>query len=260
MTYHMSRVVHWIQDRSVANYPTHILRQLHQNPWSEFAILHFQVLSGSDRFANLIQWFSMIGTIVGVSLLAKQLGASSRGQILAAVISVTIPMGILQGSSTQNDYVVSFWLVCFIYYAILLKENSKPLYLLATGAGLGLSILTKATAYIYAFPFMAWISLSLIKSRHARGLLQIILIITTAFVINLGHYARNYDLYGSPLGPGQEGDSYKYSNDIFTVSSVTSNVIRNIGLHIGTPFNRVNAFLENGIYQLHRIIGIDPND
>jgi 4-amino-4-deoxy-L-arabinose transferase-like glycosyltransferase len=260
MTYHMGRVVHWIQNSSVANYPTNIVRQLYENPWAEFAILHFQILSGTDRFANLIQWFSMIGSALGVSLLAKQLGASSRGQILAAAVSVTIPMGILQGSSTQNDYVVSFWLVCFTYFAIRLKEDDQHLYSLATGAGLGLSILTKATAYFFAFPFMAWISLSLIKSRHARGLLQIILVVTTAFVINLGHYTRNYDLFGSPLGPSGEGGSYTFSNDIFTVSSLTSNTIRNVGLHIGTPFDGVNAFLENGIYQLHRIIGIDPND
>lgn len=260
MTYHMSRVVHWIQNRSVADYPTSIDRQLHQNPWAEFAILHFQILSGSDHFANLIQWFSMLGTALGISLLAKQLGANLRGQIFAAFISVTIPMGILQGSSTQTDYVVSFWFVCFTYYAILLKEKNKLLYSLATGIGLGLSILTKATAYIYAFPFMAWISLSLIKSRHARGLLQIILIVTTAFVINLGHYSRNYDLNGSPLGPGQEGEGYKYSNDVFSISSVTSNVIRNIGLQIGTPFDNVNAFLNKGIYKVYRVIGIDPND
>ena len=259
MTYHMSRVAHWIQDRSIANYPTHILRQLYENPGAEFAILHFQILSGSDRFANLIQWFSMIGSALGISLLAKQLGASSRGQIFAAFVCVTIPMGILQGSSTQNDYVVSFWLVCFTYFAILLKESGKPLYSLATGAGLGLSILTKATAYFYAFPFMVWISLSLIKSRRTRGLLQIILVVIVALVINLGQYIRNYDLFGSPLGPSQEG-LINFSNDIFTLSSVTSNVIRNTALHIGTPFDRVNTFLDNEIYQFHRVIGIDPND
>lgn len=259
MTYHMSRVVHWIQNRSIAHYPTNFLPQLYESPWAEFAIMHFQILTGGDRFANLIQWFSLVGTVLGVSLLAKQLGAGLRGQIFAAVFSVTIPMGILQGSSTQTDYVVSFWLVCFAYFAIRHKEEDRILYSLATGMSLGLSMLTKPTAYIYAFPFMAWISLSLIKSRHGRGLLQIILIVTTAFVINLGHYSRNYNLFGSPLGPSQEG-GHKYSNDIFTVSSITSNVIRNIGLHIGTPFDQVNSFLENGIYKVHRIIGFETND
>jgi len=260
MTYHMSRVVHWIQNSRVANYPTHILRQLYQPPWAEFAVLHFQILSGTDRFANLIQWSAMIGTALGVSLLAQQFGAGSRGQFFAAVISITIPMGILQGSSTQNDYVVSFWLVCFTHYAILLKERDQSHYSLAAGAGLGLAILTKSTAYIFALPIMVWISLSLIRSRHARGLLQVILIVAAALVVNLGQYARNYELFGNALGPGDDGDSLKFSNDIFTLSSVTSNLIRNIGLHIVTPSNRVNAFLEEEIYKIHTVIGIDPND
>ena len=145
-----------------------ILRQLHSNPWSEFAILHFQILDGGDRFANFIQWFSMVGSIVGVSLLAKELKATIRGQIFAAVACATIPMGILQGSSTQTDYVVSFWLVCFVYFAMLLRRKADLLYALATGVALGLAILTKATAYIFAFPFLAWLGLSSIKLRHAK--------------------------------------------------------------------------------------------
>lgn len=260
LTYHMSRVAHWIQNGSVANYPTNALRQLHQNPGAEFTILNFQILSGGDRLANLVQWFSMIGSVVGVSVLAKQLGAGVRGQIFAAVVVATIPMGILQASSTQNDYVVAFWLVCFAYYAMLLKAEGKLLYALATGASLGLAILTKATAYVYAFPFVVWIGLSLIKSRHTKGLSLVIVIIVTSLALNLGHYARNYELYGSPIGPGQEGGSYRYSNDTFTISSAASNVIRNVGLHMGTPFNEVNGALERGIYELHSVIGIDPKD
>lgn len=260
MTYHMSRVMHWVQNGSVAYYPTHILRQLHQNPWDEFAILHFQILSGSDRFANLIQWFSMVGATIGVSLIAKQLRANFRGQIFAAAISVTIPMGILQGSSTENDYVVSFWLVCFTYFAILLKENGKYIHSLAVGICLGLAILTKATTYIYALPFMVWIGVSLIKSRHVKGLWLIFPIVIIATAINFGHYSRNYDLYSNPLGPGQEGEKYTYSNNVFTMASITNNAIRNIGLHVGTPFEPLNSLLENGFYELHRFIGIDPND
>ena len=260
MTYHMSRVMHWIQNKSVAFYPTHILRQLHMNPWSEFAILHFQILNGGDGFANFIQWFSMVGSIVGVSLLAKELNASIRGQIFAAVVCVTIPMGVLQGSSTQTDYVVSFWLVCFVYFAIRLRKEANLLYALGTGAALGLGILTKATAYIFAFPFLAWLVLSTIKFRLSNKMLFIALALIITFVTNLGHYARNYDLFGNPLGPGQEGPDFIYTNETFSVSAVTSNLIRNVGLHLGTPINRLNAALVNTIIFLHKLIGIPPND
>lgn len=133
MTYHMSRVAHWIQNHSVAHYPTYNLPQLFHPPFAEFAIMHLQILSGSDRFANFVQWFSMIGSIIGVSLIAKELNADLRGQVLAAVFCATIPMGILQASSTQNDYVVAFWLVCLAYFVLLAikeKKNKHIPYLL----------------------------------------------------------------------------------------------------------------------------------
>jgi hypothetical protein len=262
MAYHMSRVMHWIQNKNVAFYPTNILRQLDSNPWSEFAILHFQILDGGDRLANFIQWFSMVGSIVGVSLLAKEFKATIRGQLFAAVVSATIPMGILQGSSTQTDYVVSFWLVCFVYFAMLLRKEDNLLYALGTGAALGLGILTKATMYFFAFPFLAWLGLYSIKNHHAKKILFIVLALVIAFIINFGHYARNYDLFGNPLGTGREGEgpNYVYANEVYTFSAVTSNLIRNVSLHLGTPIYRVNAALDNAISLLHKFIGISPND
>lgn len=100
MTYHMSRVMHWAQNGGVAFYPTHRLSQLHAGPWAEYGILHFYLLSAGDRFSALIQWFGMAGSLIGVSLIARQLGANVRGQLLSALFCVTIPMGILQASST----------------------------------------------------------------------------------------------------------------------------------------------------------------
>ena len=260
MTYHLSRVSHWVQQKSVAFYPTHILRQLHQNPWSEFAILQFQILDGSDRFANFIQWFSMVGSILGVSLLAKELKASVRGQVLAGVVCATIPMGILQGSSTQTDYVVSFWLVCFTYFIFLLRENGKLVYALAAGAALGLGVLTKATAIIFAFPFLIWLVLSTIRRRSKNLAWLTAVILALAFLTNLGHFARNYDLYRNPLGPGSENEIFSYSNEIFSLPAVVSNLIRNTGLHLSTSFNQVNAVFEKGIALIHRFLQISPND
>jgi hypothetical protein len=147
--------------------------------------------------------------------------------------------------------VVSFWLVCFVYFALLLRKNGNLLYALAAGAALGLGILTKPTAYLVALPFLTWLSVSAIK--------RIPLVLGLALVINAGQYARNYDLFGHPLGPGRDGDIV-FANETHTVPAVTSNLIRNVGLHLGTPIGRVNAGLENAIVWLHQRIGISPND
>jgi hypothetical protein len=260
MTYHLSRIIHWMQNQSVAFYPTHILRQLHQNPWSEYALLQFQVLLGNDRLANFVQWFSMVGSIFGVSLIAKEMKADVRGQILAAVACATIPMGILQGSSTQTDHVLSFWLVCFVHFALQFKKDASPLNALGMGAALGLAILTKATAYIYAFPFMAWIGVTALKPFQSRKIALIGLAVLLAFALNFRHYTRNHYLYGHPLGPRNEGPQYGYANETFSPAPVTSNIIRNISLHLGTSIEQPNPGLDKFLYALHDVIGISAND
>jgi hypothetical protein len=109
MTYHLPRVVYWIQNQSVAFFSTPDLRQLCMPPWAEFAMLHGHVLFGSDRLDNMVQWGGFLGSVVGVTLLAQLMGAGSRGQVLAAVLCVTIPQGILEASGAKNNYVVAFW-------------------------------------------------------------------------------------------------------------------------------------------------------
>ena len=60
-------MAHWVQDRSVAFYPTHITHQLYYPPWAEYAMLQLLLLGWDERLANLVQWFSMVGSLVGGS-------------------------------------------------------------------------------------------------------------------------------------------------------------------------------------------------
>lgn len=55
MTYHMPRVMYWLQQQSVEHYATVNDRQLELGPWSGFAIATLVMLYGDDRFANLVQ-------------------------------------------------------------------------------------------------------------------------------------------------------------------------------------------------------------
>lgn len=263
MAYHMSRVVHWAQNHSVAHYATHEIRQLIFPPWAEFAITHFQILSEGDRFANLVQWFSLVGSLVGVSLLAEHLGANSRSQILVVVVCATLPMGILQGSSTQNDATVSFWLICLVYYLMLMRTRAHWAYSCAAGVSLGLALLTKATAYIIAAPFLVWFALEQLKTLRWALWKPIFMIAIVTVSLNLGHYARNITAFGHPLHPGRQITviaGVEPANEAITLSLFVSNVVRNVGLHIGTPSGRLNHAIERGVAFLHTSLGINVND
>lgn len=259
MTYHMSRVAHWIKNGNVDFYSTAILRQLHSNPWAEYAILNFQILSDGDRFANFVQWFSMVGSVIGSSALAKELGANRRGQIFSSVVCATIPMGILQSTSTQTDYVVAFWLVCVVYFAIRFIGKNEFIHSMGLGASLGLALLTKGTAYIFAFPFVVWMIISLIKRSEGRAKWFVGVALLLALSVNILHYSRNYDLYGSPLGPGNEEGGFIYANQTIGPAVIASNLLRNAGLH-GAIYAPVDKFVERMIYDLHADLKISIND
>jgi hypothetical protein len=260
MTYHMSRVMHWMQAGTLDFYPTAILRQLHSNPWAEFAILHVQVLSGGDRFANAVQWLSMAGSLVGVSAIARELGADRRGQFLAAVTCASIPMGILQATSTQTDYAVGFWLVCFVYFGLKLMKGAGPIHFVGMGFAGGLAILTKATAYVFAFPFVLLIGTALLMRRNRSMWKWIATATGLAIVLNMGHLVRNFEFYGKPLGPGAEGREYTYTNDVVSFPAGLSNLVRNASLHL-TSTPPLNARIQAAIIGLHdHVLGIDVND
>jgi len=256
MTYHLARVAHWEQNRSVAHYPTHILRQLSMSPGAEYHTLNFAVLSGNDHFANLVQWFSMVGSLIIISLIARSLGADHRVQIFSAFIGATIPMGIMQSTSAQNDYAVAFWLLGFAYFIIKLEKGSPLLNVLPASAALGLAWLTKATAYFFSAPFILWLMVVLYKREKINAWKYVLVVAVMPLLINSAFYLRNYQLFGSPLGPHDNN----IPNEIHSLWSSSLNVVKYISQNINTPSAAVNGYIYGGVNKLHEIMRVNLND
>ena len=266
MTYHLPRVMHWIQNQSVGHYPTHIPRQLHFPPGAEFVLTHLHILAGSDRLLNLVQWLSMVGSVVGVSLVAQRLGAAGAGQVLASVVAATLPMGMLQASSTQSDYVVTFWLVCLAYFALAATRSPGWGVSAGVGASLGLALLTKATAYIFAAPLLVWLLIRYGRSLGWRCSRYVLLIAAVAIALNLGHWLRNTSLYGAPLVRQVGASTSSYTNEVIGAATLLSNVIRNASLHASVPIGseqvraQIGQQLTQWIERGNALIGIDASD
>ncbi|HYT32297.1 MAG TPA: hypothetical protein VEO37_06880, partial [Thermoanaerobaculia bacterium] len=256
MTYHLPRITHWIQDASVSHYPTHVVRQLTLGPGAELLAAQIELLGGSDRWINFLQAFAWIGVAIAASLLARDLGADRLGQGVAAIFAATLPMAILQASSTQNDLVVSFWLLVFAHFALRAWAGKMDLagFLLA-GGSLGLAVLTKATALTVAFPFGLLLAGGAVVRGRARGVGGLALAALLALAVNAGYMTRNLSLFGTPLG-GEHGTV----NETFSPVLTLSNVARNISLQLLTPFPSWNARVEAAVLALHRAIGLPPND
>ena len=154
MQYHMPRVVEWIGNRGVQLYPTIDHQQLSMPPFSEYAILHLQLMVGSDRLANMVQWLAYVGCMLVASLIAGELGGDRRVQILAAVISGTIETGILGASGTKNDYTLSYWVATSTLLLLQWRRQQSWWLTLALACALSLSVFSKGTGYAFLPPLV----------------------------------------------------------------------------------------------------------
>jgi hypothetical protein len=265
MTYHLARVLHWAQNHSVQHYATHIERQIMFAPFAEFILTHIYVITGTDRFVNLAQWFSMVICIIGVSSITKKLGATTIQQAIASLLCAFIPMGILQSTSTQNDLVLSACLVCLVIFSFYLWENPhSKFFIIGLGLSLGLSILTKATAFIFALPLCLLIGIYLLIKLNWRAISIGTIIILLAGIVNIGHFSRNITLYGSPIG-SDNNFIFSTRNELLTPAALASNIIRNTAQQLFTNsdnpiLSTTSDYLLSSLRLLHQFTGLSTTD
>lgn len=251
LTYHMPRVVRWLQDGRVDFFPTWCPRQLYMAPWAEYGIAQLYALWGGDRLANLVQWGCQAGSIVGVSVVAARLGVGATGQAISATFAATLPMGILQASSTQTDAAVAFWLVLLVCHGLGTAESGSYADALLSGAALGLAVLTKQTAYFYAPPLLLWILARALRRRGFVLVPRIGVAAALAILVNAPLLVRSATLWGSPFGPGAWPAHHRpaavatapVAARVPFVRWYPTRVLRNLCLHLVTPFRPLNASL-----------------
>lgn len=242
MTYHMARVAHWAAQGNVAYYATHIDRQLFLQPWAEYAILQGYVLSGSDVWANLVQWAAMVVTLVMVSLLARNLDLGRSGQLTAAIIVLTLPMGITEATTTQNDYVATMWVAIL---AVLISHQHRfsrgSTAALMIGAVVGLAMMTKATSYFFIAPLLLWWLVSRVERKPAVIARAVLAVALPALLLSSPGFTRNIETFSNPFGPPLPD----FVNSPIGPQATAENLVRHAALQFGVPSAAVNHLVTN---------------
>jgi hypothetical protein len=201
LLYHMSRVMHWAQDQSLAHFPVGFEVQLTHPILAELSILQLRLLWGNDQLASLPQWLSLILSMIAVSLGAGLLGAGRNGQMAVVAFAINIPIGLLEATSTQNDYITALWLIILAVFVLsACQEETGWAEILSIAAALGLGLLTKGTFYPYAAAWGIWLIIHWLKKRKLLLFLKRSLVIVLVVVLlNAGYWARNMVTYGGHL-------------------------------------------------------------
>lgn len=261
LQYHLPRVVAWASRHSVAFFPTHYYVQLFAPPLAEWMMLHSYLLTGGDRFVSLVQWLAFVGSAVVVSLIAKELGANRKGQLLAFVLSVTLPQGILAASGAKNDWVLSFWLAAVILFLFRWYEEPDRLNSAQLGIAVGAALLSKGSVYMFLPPIAA--AIAVWRWRQWKAVYHRIPVVIALIVLMNGpQWFRNYSLGGSIVGltsPDVAGKE-KYTVDRVTVAGIASNVLRESAMQLESPIESFNQRTTNWTRWLISRLGVNPDD
>ena len=260
MVYHLPRQIFWIQQFSVEHFPTHLLLQLYREPFAEFVGTHLLILTGTDYSLSFIQWFALTGCLAAVSLIAEQLGCDRQGQLFASLFVTTIPIIYLEATNAKNDLVFGLWYIILAWLALSVYQERRCRFstALLIGCALGLLVLTKGAAYLLGLPLLIFTGLAVFRAAGHLAWKPLVVIALTALALNFGHYARNYGLFGSPLGPEEAQE--KFLNEAWSPALLLSRLVRESSLQMGTPIEELNRALEGSIEKLHEFLGIDIND
>lgn len=268
-TYHLPRIEQWVQRGSVDLYPTGIRRQITYPPGAEFLLLHLRLLTGADTLYNLLQWSAGVLCLLIVARLAAQLGVPRRGQLLAALVAASVPMMVLQASSTQTDLAVAAWVACVATLALdgvgrVPLRSPDLATVLLLGAATGLVTLTKATGGLLAGPFLIWWTLAQVRRAWGRPLPvarvagAALVIVGVALAISGPQFVRMTDTFGHPLGPQNLRDTLAMQRH--DPASLLINGLRQAHTALEIPVPPVNRWVGDRIVDLAGALGRDAND
>ena len=204
MMYHLSRVGYWLQQD--AFYPPWNLDAVYQTAYpvnAELGLLWTVALWGSDRLAGGVQWVAALAAMVAIAGCARALGGTRPASLAASLLWATLPQPLLQSSSTQNDLVVSAFLLTAAYGLLIDSRSGNRGALLLSGVSLGLALGTKTTAQMALPPFM--VMAGLVWWRARRPFRDVRFWIAASLIawslLGLRVLIGNWFYYGSPFGP-----------------------------------------------------------
>lgn len=206
MTYHLGRVAFWLQYDSALHYDNGTIRQLASGVNGEFLQAWTILVTGTDRFAALVQWLALGGLGAAIFVAARLLGARRPAALFAAALFAILPQPVLQASTTQNDLIVSFFVVATGVFGVRGIRDRDGGDLAIGALALGLAVGTKGTALV-ALPALAVVlGAALMAYRPPRALVLRGAALAAASLALLGafNYVLNQEREGNPLGGVRE--------------------------------------------------------
>lgn len=218
MTYHLPRIAHWAQNRSVAHFATNSIRQISSPVLGEFVNLHVYILCrGRDLFFNLLQGSSYLTCAVMVAAIAGRLSCDRLFRFLAALLYMAMPIAFAEALTTQVDNFAAVWLLFFVYRLMEYTDREKPMQFhrvtVCRVGIMGLCVawgyLTKPSVCVGMVVFALWLLLVCMARRDRPGDLVRIFFcalpcVALPMIPEILRNFRSFGAYASPSAGAQQ--------------------------------------------------------
>ena len=264
MTYHMARIMFWIEHRSVEYYMTNIPRQLWIPAYPEYINLHVFILTNNDIFANMAQNFSAYGcVIITYHILKDYFSISRRKSLFGVFFIISANIFWVESTTTQTDMIAAFMMMNIINVLLFLSDNIcliKNKYnifvFIVTGLACGILYGIKSNACISILIFIIYIFLYRIykKDKLIDLIIFSFISVFSAIFISLPIFLRNFKYFGDFL-------VMKYTSTVsigsFSPRYIIINLVKNISSVL--PSSDTGGAINYTVRSFSNFLGVDVN-
>lgn len=207
ISYHLTRIAHWAQNKSVAHYAVNDVRQLASPILAEFINVQVYILSGKrDVLLNLLQAVSYMVNLVLIFAIAEKIGCEKKFASIAAFVFASMPIAFGEALNTQVDLFATIWLLIFTYYFLDIVECEVIAFKRKTltscmfmGISISFGYLSKPTVNVsMALLLVGLLVRCIIKRNSINELLKIFFcVIPIVVLLLMPELLRNYDTFSA---------------------------------------------------------------
>lgn len=200
--YRLARVALWVQHETLAHFEVTDFRQVIFPINWELLILWPQVFIKKDYLAQFPAFFSYLGSLGIVYCFLKSLDLSLKRILWTILILGSLPIVVLEASSTQSDLFIGFLLLsCFYLFYDAVKTNKK-LPLIFSSIAFAIALGAKSTAFLFIPAFVVVFLIIAHREKQYKSVASFVLYFIPAFMLlSSFNYVLNFLNYNNIFGP-----------------------------------------------------------
>ncbi|HPA44835.1 MAG TPA: hypothetical protein PK395_03640 [bacterium] len=221
ISYHLPRVYFYLQQGSLAPYPTQDIRQTDFPMVMELHLLWVVLFTKNIPLLFLFQWISLFLSGLAVYAACRALTENRIACIATAFLWLSVPDILLHAAWLKNDTWTAAYAIAALAFLLQITETF-PAGLLGCGMAIGLSMGTKYTGlFPVAGIFITGVILLYLKKANLSNYLNYLFVLA-ALAVLLGGYSY-MDIHLRAAGPSTK---YPSSYTSFRPDYVPVNVLR----------------------------------